>query len=438
MEFLGINYNPLKKPETLSENLRRNALSGKPIEVPNFAQENINRVIEGRSLPSERDLWQVGLSEPRGPLLKERTFAQQKRPAPALQVHPLANKEEPKIVSMPRGGVTPTKEKNIPSNNKKTTATTPAEQPKEKKGLSQAEIKSQIEASVKANPDPKTWGLNGAMPQGWGAVKLSNGKVVVTPPNESNFYGDPEAEKAWRAAEADRKLGLWSKEKIMDPSASLKERGLAYDVWANNGGVSGGATSTNGLRGQLTAKDIENNQLDLNKEQRAAYEKSKEWWNNYIDRNEQPSIDVVDGDKKITRNNPLNAYIKNYLAKDPNFQQMLLATRINDPARGDAKAAELMNHYIEALRGIYADSNGSNELPDRMVYEDRASWEIPWVNWYIPEVFGDNTSYYLNLPGVGKQRINSYDNMSTAAKEVIQSWARKNKESEKLGLSQGQ
>jgi hypothetical protein len=108
--------------------------------------------------------------------------------------------------------------------------TTPAE-PTKKKGLTQAQMKSRIEASAYANDDPNKWGLNGKMPQGWGVVKKSNGEVVVTPPSESNFWGDPEAEKAWRAAEANRKMGLWSMEKTMDPTASLKERQLAADIY---------------------------------------------------------------------------------------------------------------------------------------------------------------------------------------------------------------
>lgn len=100
-----------------------------------------------------------------------------------------------------------------------------------KKGLTQDQMKSRIEASAYANADPNKWGLNGKMPQGWGVVKKSNGEVVVTPPSESNFWGDPEAEKAWRAAEADRKMGLWSMEKTMDPNAPLKERQLAADIY---------------------------------------------------------------------------------------------------------------------------------------------------------------------------------------------------------------
>lgn len=72
-----------------------------------------------------------------------------------------------------------------------------------------AEIQNELEQSILDNPDdPKKWGLksvianetaNGTqMPNGWGVVKDSKGRVHIAPPSAWNFYGDTEAEKKWR------------------------------------------------------------------------------------------------------------------------------------------------------------------------------------------------------------------------------------------------
>lgn len=66
-----------------------------------------------------------------------------------------------------------------------------------------------IQQSILDNPDdPKKWGQTGivprltdngtAMPNGWGAVKDSKGRVHIAPPTAWNFHGDTVAEEKWR------------------------------------------------------------------------------------------------------------------------------------------------------------------------------------------------------------------------------------------------
>lgn len=76
----------------------------------------------------------------------------------------------------------------------------------------QQKVASKIMDSVQANPDdPKKWGHPGViahetdsgtqMPNGWGVVKDSKGRIHVAPPSRWNFYGDTKAEEQWRDAE---------------------------------------------------------------------------------------------------------------------------------------------------------------------------------------------------------------------------------------------
>lgn len=80
---------------------------------------------------------------------------------------------------------------------------------------SYAEIQKELEPSILNNPDdPKKWGLksvianetaNGTqMPNGWGVVKDSKGRVHIAPPSAWNFYGDTEAEQKWRDQQAEK------------------------------------------------------------------------------------------------------------------------------------------------------------------------------------------------------------------------------------------
>lgn len=76
----------------------------------------------------------------------------------------------------------------------------------------QQKVASKIMDSVQANPDdPKKWGhpdviahetdSGTQMPNGWGVVKDSKGRIHVAPPSRWNFYGDTKAEEQWRDAE---------------------------------------------------------------------------------------------------------------------------------------------------------------------------------------------------------------------------------------------
>lgn len=303
------------------------------------------------------------------------------------------------------------------------TATETAE-PTKKKGLTQDQMKSRIEASAYANADPNKWGLNGKMPQGWGAVKKSNGEVVVTPPSESNFWGDPEAEKAWRAAEANRKMGLWSMEKTMDPTASLRERQLAADIYMYNGGGTGGAS---GLRGQLTPKDIHNNQLALNKEQRARYDNFKTFANDFLTREVPKSFQEIDEDgNKLERHNPLHPYLMQALYSDQDLLNYFMANQIVDPVAADALFANWMATKGQAIQSAY-NTTKSREKLSSMLYEDR---NPPFFN-----PWSDRKGFFLKKPNGESVLWEDYHNLPAGAKAYVDSLNAEN--NKKLGLKEG-
>jgi hypothetical protein len=210
-------------------------------------------------------------------------------------------------------------------------------------------------------------------------------------------------------------------EKTMDPTASLKERQLAADIYMYNGG---GANGANGLRGQLTPKDIHNNQLDLDKEQRQRYDNFKNFANDFLTREVPKSFQEVDENgNKLERHNPLHPYLMQALYSDQDLLNYFMANQIVDPVAADALFANWMATKGQAIQSAY-NTTGSREKLSAMLNKDRASW-WPWNNelaYYLKKPNGENVLWedYYNLPAGSKAYVdglNSENNKKLGLKE---------------------
>ena len=148
-----------------------------------------------------------------------------------------------------------------------------------------------IQQSVLDNPDdPTKWGQKGivprltdngtAMPNGWGVVKDSKGRVHIAPPTHWNFFGDTQAEKKWRDKyEKDvknRELNQTLHDEAIKARSSFvgpKRRAQAVDSMLGLQSLEQGAAnaSSAGLSSALNA--IANREAALAKEGRANQEK---------------------------------------------------------------------------------------------------------------------------------------------------------------------